>query len=252
MSEEIISDEVKTQKKEKRITLTLSWKLLSIILAILLAGLTFYTKPWETNLSNARTIKVDGEVSIKRVPDSFVFNPSFEADSQQAINDKTNEVVAKVKELGLGDAGIQTQISSYENYGINGPDGTYNHSVYLTLSVEDKDLAQKIQDYLASSGAVGSISPMVGFTRATQKELKDEAVSKAVEDAKRRGESTAQNLGVKLGRVITVNEPDDMEVYPIAAYDSSFAEGSIAKSSLPINAGESEFNYKIEVEFEIR
>lgn len=251
MSEETSSSEVKTQKKDKKITLTLSWKLLSIILALLLVGLTIYTKPWETPISNARTIKIDGEVSIKRVPDSFIFNPSFEADSQQAINDKTNEVVAKVKELGLGDAGIQTQISSYENYGMDGPDGTFNHTLYLTLSVEDKDLAQKIQDYLASAGAVGSISPTVGFTRATQKALKDEATAKAVEDAKKRGESTAQNLGVKLGRVITVNEPENMDVYPIAAYDSSFAEGS-SKSSLPINAGESEYNYKIEVEFEIR
>lgn len=251
MSEETSSSEVKTQKKDKKITLTLSWKPLSIILALLLVGLTIYTKPWETPISNARTIKIDGEVSIKRVPDSFIFNPSFEADSQQAINDKTNEVVAKVKELGLGDAGIQTQISSYENYGMDGPDGTFNHTLYLTLSVEDKDLAQKIQDYLASAGAVGSISPTVGFTRATQKALKDEATAKAVEDAKKRGESTAQNLGVKLGRVITVNEPENMDVYPIAAYDSSFAEGS-SKSSLPINAGESEYNYKIEVEFEIR
>jgi uncharacterized protein YggE len=251
MSEETSSSEVKTLKKDKKITLTLSWKLLSIILALLLVGLTIYTKPWETPISNARTIKIDGEVSIKRVPDSFIFNPSFEADSQQAINDKTNEVVAKVKELGLGDAGIQTQISSYENYGMDGPDGTFNHTLYLTLSVEDKDLAQKIQDYLASAGAVGSISPTVGFTKATQKALKDEATAKAVEDAKKRGESTAQNLGVKLGRVITVNEPENMDVYPIAAYDSSFAEGS-SKSSLPINAGESEYNYKIEVEFEIR
>ena len=251
MSEETSSSEVKTLKKDKKITLTLSWKLLSIILALLLVGLTIYTKPWETPISNARTIKIDGEVSIKRVPDSFIFNPSFEADSQQAINDKTNEVVAKVKELGLGDAGIQTQISSYENYGMDGPDGPFTPTLYLTLSVEDKDLAQKIQDYLASAGAVGSISPTVGFTRATQKALKDEATAKAVEDAKKRGESTAQNLGVKLGRVITVNEPENMDVYPIAAYDSSFAEGS-SKSSLPINAGESEYNYKIEVEFEIR
>lgn len=185
MSEETSSSEVKTLKKDKKITLTLSWKLLSIILALLLVGLTIYTKPWETPISNARTIKIDGEVSIKRVPDSFIFNPSFEADSQQAINDKTNEVVAKVKELGLGDAGIQTQISSYENYGMDGPDGTFNHTLYLTLSVEDKDLAQKIQDYLASAGAVGSISPTVGFTKATQKALKDEATAKAVEDAKK-------------------------------------------------------------------
>jgi len=245
-----MNEETKSEKREKKIVLTLSWKLLSVILAIMLAGLTVYTKPWESSTSS-RTIKVDGEASIKRVPDSFIFNPSFEADSQQAINDKTTKVVNDVKALGLGDAGIQTQISSFENYGMNGPDGTFKHSLYLTLSVEDKELAQKVQDYLASEGAVGSISPTVGFTRSTQKALKDEATSKAVEDAKKRGEATAQNLGVKLGKVITVNEPENTDIYPIAAYDSTFA-GEATKSSLPINAGESEYNYKIEVEFEIR
>jgi uncharacterized protein YggE len=244
-----MSDQESTSKS-KKLSISLSWKTLSVVLLVVLAGLTYYTKPWESKNTSTRTITIEGEASIKRVPDSFVFNPSYEADSQEAINAKTTEVVDKVKELGLGDAGIQTQVSSYEEYGTNGPSGTYKHTVYLTLSVEDKELAQKIQDYLATSGAVGSISPTVGFTKPTQRALKDEATAKAVEDAKARAALTATNLGVKLGDVIKINEPENFDAYPIATYDSSMSmEGG---KSLPINAGESEYNYTLSVEFGIR
>ncbi len=236
----------------KKLTLTLSWKTLSVVLVIALIALTVYTKPWESESgSSPRTISIKGESTIKHAPDSFVFNPTFEADSQGAINEKTNQVVKDVKALGLGDAGIQTQVSSYEDYGNNGPTGTYNYTVYLTLSVEDKELAQKIQDYLATSGATGSISPTVSFTKDTQKKLRDEATVKAVEDAKQRGESTAKNLGVKVVKVIKVNEPDNTyDIYPIASYDATLS--SEAGKSLPINAGESEFSYSVTVDFEIR
>lgn len=247
MAEESVS------KPEKRITLTLSWKLLSIILIILvlvLGAYIVYLKPWQSVSSNPRTIEITGEATIKKAPDSFVFNPSYEADSQEAITAKTNQVVTDLKALGLGDAGIQTQVSSYEEYGNNGPTGKYNHSVYLTLSVEEKDLAQKVQDYLVSSGATGQVSPTTGFTKETEKALKDEATTLAVEDAKRRAEQTANNMGVTLGKVIKINEASEgMEVMPISAYDSSVARES---TSLPINAGEAEYPYSVKVEFEIK
>jgi uncharacterized protein YggE len=239
-----------SSKKDKRIVLTLSWKLLAIILAIALVALSVYTKPWETNTSNPRTIEITGETTIKRAPDSFVFNPSYEASDQEAITLKTNEVVKALKELGLGDAGIQTQVSNYENYGINGPDGTFKYSVYMTLAVEDKDLAQKVQDYLVNSGAIGQVTPTSSFRNDTKKALRDEAISLAVEDAKRRAEQTAVNLGVKIVKVIKINEPEDTyDIYPISSYDSTIkSEGS----SLPINAGESEYPYSVKVVFEIR
>jgi uncharacterized protein YggE len=237
-------------KREKKLVLTLSWKLLAIVLLIVLAALTFYTKPWEMNSSNPRTLEITGEATIKRAPDSFVFNPTFEADSQEAITLKTNEVVKALKELGLGDAGIQTQVTNYENYGMNGPDGTYNYSVYMTLAVEDKELAQKVQDYLVSAGAIGQVTPITGFKAETRKALKDEATTLAVEDAKRRAEQTANNLGVKVVKVIKINEPDDnMDIYPIASYDSAVVQEG---TSLPINAGESEFPLSLKVVFEIR
>jgi uncharacterized protein YggE len=241
--------ELQKQNKDKKIVITFSWKLLSMILLILLIGLLIFTKPWQAVSDNPRTIEITGEATIKRAPDSFVFTPSYEADNQETITTKTNEVVAEVKRLGLGDAGIQTQVSNYENYGFEGPDGTRLFSVYMTLSVEDKELAQKIQDYLIVSGAKGQITPMAGFTKNTQKTLKEEATILAVEDAKRQAEQTASNLGVKLGKVIRINESnDEFEVYPISSYDST----SLETASLPINSGESEFPFSIKVEFEIK
>lgn len=239
-------------KKEKKLSISISmlWKISTIVLFVALIGVLLYTQPWDKVSENPRTITISGEATIKRAPDSFVFNPSFEADTQEAINAKAREVVDAVKALGLGDAGIQTQVSNYEEYGNTGPTGKMTYTVYLTLSVEDKDLAQKIQDYLATSGASGQISPTVGFTNNTKRELRDEATAKAVEDAKKRAEQTAQNLGVKLGKVLKIEEPEEQyDIYPIASYDASLArEGE----GLPINAGESEFPYSVEVEFEIR
>lgn len=233
----------------RRIVLTLSWKVLSIVLAVALVGLTVYTKPWETNTANPRTITIKGEATIKRAPDSFVFNPTYEAASQEAITAKTNEVVTKVKELGLGDAGIQTQVSNYDKYNNSGaPTGEKVYSVYVTLSVEDKDLAQKIQDYLITTGATGQITPSSGFTKATQKTLRDEATNLAVQDARTRADSTAENLDTKVVKVIKVTEPEQFDGgYPI------YSTMEYSKDTgLPINAGESEFNYTVEVEFEIR
>jgi hypothetical protein len=246
--------EVSDSKKEKKLTLTLSWKLLSIVLIILtvtLVAYIVYLKPWQSVSDNPRTIEITGQASIKRAPDSFVFNPTYEADSQEAITLKTNEVVKAVKDLGLGDAGIQTQVSSYENYGSNGPTGEYKHSVFMTLSVEDKDLAQKIQDYLVTSGSTGQITPMSGFKEVTEKELRDQATTLAVEDAKKRAEQTANNLGVKVVKVISISESGEgIEPMPIMAYDSGSLE--VKSTSLPINAGEAEYPYSVKVQFEIR
>jgi len=239
----------KNTKNPKRITITLSWKLLSVVLAILLVGLTVYTRPWEQNVSD-RTLNVTGEAVVKREPDLFIFYPSYEKESQAEVVAWTNELVAKVKELGLGDAGIQTNVSNYDTYDNFGmPTGTKTYSAYLTLSVDNKEVAQKIQDYLVSIEHNGSSTPSYDFTRETKNELKDEAVILAIEDARQRAERQATNLNVTLGKVVNVNEPQDFEVYPMGGYsmlDSVVAEG------LPINAGESEFTYKVEVEFEIR
>ncbi len=238
-----------TTKSGKQFTFTLSWKLLSLVLMILLVGLVIYTRVWEGRNTATRTISIKGDASIKRAPDSFVFNPTFEAENQQAINDLTKKVVGEVKALGLGDAGIQTQVSNYENFKDGIEPTVVTYSVYMTLSVEDKELAQKIQDYLASSGAKGTISPTTGFTKETKKQLVDEATAIAVEDAKKRAESTAGNVGAKLGKVIKVDTADDDSRIEYAlAYDSMMVAGE----TLPINAGETEFNYSVNVEFEIR
>lgn len=235
----------------KKITLTLSWKLLSLVLALALVGLSIYSRPWEERKpSTSRTITVSGEAVIKRSPDLFIFYPYYEGKVQEEVVSKTNEAIAKFKEFGLGDAGIQTSISSYEDYDVNGRTGQWNYTASLTLTVDNKEVAQKIQDYLVESKAAGSISPAYDFTRDTKKQLKDEATVKAIEEARASAEKQANSLGVKLGDVINVTQPEDFAVYPIASYDVATLEARDS-ASLPIQAGENEFTYSVKVEFEI-
>lgn len=238
-------------QKARRITLTLSWKLLCVVLTVLLAGLVVYTRPWESQKSSQdRKITVSGEAVIKRAPDLFLFYPYYEAKTQEEVVNVTNEAIRRLKEMGLGDAGIQTSISNYEDYGRDGPTGEWVYTSSLTLTVDDKEVAQKVQDYLVESKAAGSISPSYDFTRDTKKQLKDEAAILAIEDARRRADSQANSLGVKLGQVVNVTEPEDFQVYPVGMYDSTTLERG-SSASLLIQAGENEFTYTVKVEFEI-
>lgn len=239
-----------TPKKSRKLQVTLSWKSLAFALLLVLVGFVCYTKPWDTKPDTVRTVSVNGEATVKRVPDLFIFYPYYEESSQEAIVAKTNEVVTALKGLGLGDAGIQTSVSNYENYGSDGlPNGEMVYNASLTLTVDNKDVAQKVQDYLVSSGATGSITPTYDFTRETKKQLKDEASVLAIEDAKIRAEKQAQSLDAELGSVVNVTEPEDFEIYPVAMYDATLTEAG--STSLPIQAGENEFTYSVKVEFEI-
>jgi uncharacterized protein YggE len=167
------------QKREKKWVFKVSslWKLSTVLLLIVVVGLLVYTEPWDRVSDNPRKITITGEVTIKRTPDSFIFNPIYNAETQEEINEKAKEVVAAVKALGLRDAGIQISVSNYEDYKSDVPRGSQIYQLQATFSVEDKELAQRIQDYVLGSGAIGQISPQIGFTNGTKKDLRDEATT---------------------------------------------------------------------------
>lgn len=238
---------------DSKLVVTLSWKIIAVVLAVALLALTVYTKPWEGSSKETRTITETGQATIMRVPDSFLFYPSYEAESQAAINAKTVEVLAGLKATGLEDKGIKTNVSNYDEYGGDSykPTGKKIYSLSLTLTVEDKAIAQKVQDYLSQSSALNSISPIAEFSEATQKQLKEEATAIAIENAKVQAEKTAQYLGTKLGKVISVKESSSgIGPYPMA--EAEMRSSTAVDSSAPITVGENEYNYMAEVVFEIK
>lgn len=246
---------------KSQLTITLNFKTLFFALLALftltVAVMLYMWQPWSP--SPDRTITVTGQAVVESEPDQYIFSPSYEItapDKSTAISeasDKSASVVEGLKQLGVEDKDIKL-------FGYNDryfEDSTGNHAtVNLNVTVHDKDLAQKVQDYLLGTNPDGQITPAVSFSQAKQEELEATARSQAIADAKAKGETSAGELGVKLGKVVRVSEGQNFDIYPVA-YDEVTVSGSSAptskpSASLPLQPGQNEYRYSVTVVFEIK
>src|SRR3569833_3456561 len=186
------------------------WKTACLVLLIALAVSVFMWKPWQTHIkASDRTISVTGNATVKAEPNEFIFNPSYDitnTDSKQAIADltaKNNQVIDKLKSLGVDSAKIQSNASNYKDY-FDPTTSTYTFS--LTITVDDKALAQKVQDYLLTTDPSGEITPDYTFSDSKEKTLESQARDKAEQDARAKAEQSAKNLGFKVKAVKSVQD----------------------------------------------
>lgn len=209
-------------------------------------------------------MSVTGEAQIKAVPDEYVITPYFEysnADRAKATEDLTKqgtEITAKLKELGVKDEQIKSNTNGYDRYyTATTPSDNSASTLQLqyTITVDTKDMAQKVQDYLLTLKPKGQISPIAQFSEGKRKELESQARDKAIEDAKAKATKTAKQLGGKIGKVVTISDGSSYGGGPIAisgmASTMDIKEG-VTTSSLPVQVGQDEFNYSVSVEYELK
>lgn len=230
-----------------------------IIALLIIASLLAIWKPWNgTDTSNARTISVTGEAEVNAEPDEYMFTPQYtlKAASQQAALDaataKTNEVVAKLKALGVADTKIKTDTSGYGSY-YNDSQGTYYAS--LTITVDNKALAQKVQNYLLTTAPYGSVTPQADFSQTKRQQLTNTARDQATKEARAKADQTARNLGTKIGKVKSVSDnPDNNFFEPYQKDDLSLnaATNSTSAKSAPIQQGENKLTYNVSVVYYLR
>src|SRR5260221_10077114 len=96
------------------------WLLLILVIITMLA----MWRPWEPTIpAGSRTISVTGTATVTATPDQYVFSPSYNftnAVKQAALDQltaKSNELIAKLKSLGVEDSEIKTNASGSYNYG---------------------------------------------------------------------------------------------------------------------------------------
>lgn len=243
-----------------KITLSLDFRVLSVILFVLLVGLTVYTKPWTRVLdAETRKITISGEATLKEEPDEYVFNPSWEKATQDEITALNDSAVKALKELGVEDGDIKNNASVYEDfkaYPATEPgqsDQDLVRTLSITITVDNKELAQKVQDYLLTTDPQGTITPYAQFSTAKQKELEDKARTEAIADARKRAETTADGLEAKVGKVLEVSEGQGGGcAYGLCAGVAMMAEDTATRSSLSVQPGEDEFTYTVQVMFELK
>lgn len=247
--------------RSKTINIAVDLRIVVISLLIIILGMLMSWRPWSGASAGDRTISVTGNATLSSAPDEYVFYPTYEfTDANKdtalaALTAKNDAVVAKLKELGVAESGIKTNSSGYDKplYFAEPSTDDVTYTLQLTVTVGDKDLAQKVQDYLLTTTPTGSVSPMTTFSEGKRQELNNQARDEATKDARAKAEQSANNLGFKLGKVKTITDGTGFDqIVPMDAVRSSGASLEATSSSLVIQPGENELNYSVTVVYFIR
>jgi uncharacterized protein YggE len=239
-----------------------AWIICAVLLIANLTTIGLW-QPWKDGAISDRTIKITGSTTIESEPDQFVFYPYYQKSGQDqtVINNELSElsktIVAKLKTLGVVDSAIKTAVSSYD-YGVyyQNTESEMAGTLNITVTLKDKDLAQKVQDYLITTSPSGSITPQDSFSTAKQKSLESQALAEALKDARSKAESSAKQVGATLGKVITIGDITNNNIPTPWMVDSSVGATDSTKSSEPgsynIQSGLNEYSFSIEVEYELK
>lgn len=252
----VVSDD---QKTNKQLSIKLDYKLMSIALAAIILVMFSIWRPWDDPRAKDRTISATGQATLSAVPDKFVFSPMYEfkdADKQTALaslTKKNGEITAKLKSLGVPDNKIKSNADGF-NYSTFSPNGgTPTYSLRFTITLDNKDLTQKVQDYLITTSPAGAVSPMADFSEQKRRDLESKARDSATKEARNKAEQSAKNLGFSLGSVKTVNDGAGFgNIVPMSKDVMSSSAVSPATSGTTIQPGENDLNYSVTVTYFVR
>ncbi len=228
-----------------------------ILVALLLVGGFLYY----TNMNSEKTtISVTGQSTINAVADEVSIYIGIETlkDTTEESKDANSIISDKVLRslyFFLDKENVET--SSYNiypeyDYTNNGQKiKGYKTSNILKIKVKDFKKIGRIVDSSISSGATSIQSINFELSDEKQNEIKKEAIAKASEDARVKGESAAQGLNAKLGKIKNV-VLNDYNYYPLPYYrmDGDIAlEKAVNTEIIPTKL---DVNANVNVVFEIK
>ncbi len=248
-------------RSNDRLNFSLGYKFMCIILLFVIGAILFAWKPWTPIDAASRTISVTGAATVMAEPDQYTFNPSYEfvnTDKAAALKDltkKSDEVVAKLKGLGVEDRNIKTNASNYDYQRYYSYEGSSKQSTYtlqITAISANRDKAQKIQDYLVTTNPTGSLTPNVSFSDAKRKVLENQARDEATKEARSKADQSAKNLGFHIGAVKSVQDGSGFgNVVPFNV-SQGVADSATPTAKLSVQPGQNDLNYSVNVVYYVR
>ena len=161
-----------------------------------------------------RQLTVVGMGEVKVVPDTAIVQFGVQSDAataKQALSDNTTQmaaVVAKLRELEIADADIQTSnLSLWPQYGPNGPSSGvtgYQASTSVAVTIHKVAQAGDLLEQVIAAGA--NYMYGMSFTIADPAPLAATARTNAIADAQARANAIAQDAGAQLGGLLEISE----------------------------------------------
>ncbi len=250
------------KSRSNKFNLSVDLRIIILLLLAVIAAMLLIWKPWvSANKSADRTVQVTGDAKLTATPDEYTFSPSYEFKNSNKdaalaeLTKKNEEIVAKLKTLGVPDKKIKSDFngSDYPVYYEEDPQNT-NYVLRLTVAVGTRELAQKVQDYLITTSPTGAVSPQASFSDAKRKQLENQARDEATKDARAKADQSAKNLGFKLGSVKSVSDSTGFDIMPYAVKNglAATSEAALDTTKLSLQPGENDLNYSVTVSYYIR
>ncbi len=249
--------------------------LVPVFLMIVIAlGAYTYSAISETNYlsSQIATITVNGKGEILARPDiaTFSFSVVVEEDdaatAQKSSAKAINEILAYLEEEGVTDKDVKTQyynLSPRYDYlrSICTTDGFcppseqvlrgYEVNQTIIVKVRDIDNSGTLLSGVGTRGATNISS--LQFTIDDEDIFVAEAREVAIDDAKEKAKKLANDLGVKLVRIVDFNESGRDEYYPPIMYERFALDSTENVGVAPsIPTGENTFVANVSITYEIR
>lgn len=235
---------------------TISFFFLALFLYAKFAGpIPFSINSVQTNKTNLFTASGTGKATA--IPNTAQLSLGVSktaksiTDAQNQANAVINKLTADLKSLGILETDIKTtNYSVYPNYDyISGRQVTNGYTVSQNLEVKVKqiDKANSAIDIATSDGAniVGGLSFILDDK--TQKDLEDQARKEAVTNAKEKAQKLADAAGIKLGKIVDVQENNGSAV-PV--YRAMMAAGGGLDEKTDISPGENTVEITVTLSFE--
>lgn len=234
-----------------------------IMVAIVVAGVAGAYFKWigslpisVTQTQKASTFDVTGEGKVVVVPDQAEMSLGIQksgssvADVQKQVNTVIKQLTDQLKGMGIPEANIKTtSYNVYPDYQ-PGKTGQYNVSAQVSVKTNDFALASRALDLSGTLGLnqVGGIS--FTLSDSLKEKTTKEARSAAIGEAKKKASELAGLAGMRLGRIVDVQEGVNPQPRPIM-YSAAQGKADIAApATTQVEPGTNEVNVSVTLSYE--
>lgn len=264
------------------LTTTEKSRLFKSVLAFLILLSVFFAVKTISEIKNYRfigggiaasnTISFEGTAEVSAIPDiatvSFTIRESAAAikDAQTKVTTKETVALAFLEKSGIAKKDIKTEsYNSYPKYDYGTPCYSgmtipcrqdsptivgYEVSEYVSVKVRDLTKAGEVLNGVGAAGVSEISGP--NFSIENEDSLKEQARKMAIDEAKAKAETLADDLGVRLVRIVNFSENGNYPIYSKSLMVADGRETSVSSPTPALPTGENKITSTVTITYEIR
>ncbi len=231
------------------------------IVFLIVAGALIITKPWQTK--QAETIAVTAQGTADAVPNVGKITTTIESSNpnldlaRQENDKKVSQIVAKLKELGIGEKDIKTQnLNAGQSYGVQNmmypvpsKPNTNNFSTTLEITIRNFKISDQVIATLTQNGLTNLYGPQLTTSDDKLETAKSTARANAVANAQKKATELAKATGRGVGKAVKITEQGDYG-YPVPMIAMSGAD--LREKANQIQPGQNQVTINLSVEFALK